>query len=124
VDALPSGCIRLYCDRRDGSSHVKIAQVFVREKRKMTVKSCNAPLQQELNIKPGDLKQLSFDVSSAVSDCVNSVLQGRVQLIDASGASVFVQDLAVNKPEDVLNGFIHFQLNFRSHSGAEASASK
>jgi hypothetical protein len=75
------------------------------------VKSCNAPLQRESYIKPGDLKQLSFDVSSAVSDCVNAVLQGRVQLIDAREASVFVQDLAVNKPEDLLNGFIHFQLN-------------
>ena len=111
VDALPGGCIRLYCDGRDGSSHVKIAQVFVREKRNIAVKSCNAPLRQESDIKPGDLKQLSFDVSKAVSDCVNSVLISRVELMDATGASVFVQDLQVNKPEDDLNGFIHFQFN-------------
>jgi hypothetical protein len=111
VSALPGGCIRLYCDGRNGSSHVQIAQVFVREKRKMSVKSCNGPLKQESDIKPGELKQLSFDVTNAVSDCENAVLQGRVQLIDTTGANVFTKDLAVNKLEGVLDGVIHLQLN-------------
>jgi hypothetical protein len=111
VEALPAGCIRLYCDGRDGSSHVQIAQVFVREKRNMAVNSCNAPLKQEADITPGELKQLSFDVAKAVSDCESALIQGRVQLTDPTGATVFTQDLAVDKPEEVLDGSIRFQLH-------------
>jgi hypothetical protein len=111
VDALPGGCIRIYCDGRDGSSHVQIAQVFIREKRRMSVETCNAPLRQELDIKPGELKQLSFDVANAVSDCDKAVLRARVQLIDKKGTSVLIKDLSVDTPEDALEGFVHFQLN-------------
>jgi hypothetical protein len=111
VSALPGGCIRIYCDGRDGSSHVQVAQVFVREKRRMTVEGCSAPIREELDIKPGELKQLSFDAAHAVSDCDKAILHARVQLIDGKGTSVLVKDLAVDKPEDALDGFVHFQLN-------------
>src|SRR4029077_16383062 len=71
VGKLPAGCLRIYCDGRNGSSHVQIAQVYVREKRNTRSEACHGPVQTETDIKPGELKQIPLNLTEAKNDCLD-----------------------------------------------------
>jgi len=111
VSALPGGCLRLYCDGRNGSSNVYIANVFVREKRNLSVESCHAPVQASKIINPGDEVQFTLDATLATGACVNSTLHTRVEVKDRKGAIVLTRDLQPNHQEDAFDGALVFALS-------------
>jgi len=111
VAKLPGGCLRLYCDGRNGSSNVYIANVFVREKRSVPTDSCHAPVTGEIVVGPGDEKQISLDASAATGSCVNASLLTRVEFKDEKGALVATKDVTPEKPETLFDGGLVLQLN-------------
>lgn len=111
VGTLPGGCIRLYCDGRNGSSNVWIANVFIREKRSVPVASCHAAVTGEATVNPGDEKQIPLDVATATGTCANTSIQAQVELHDGSGALVHTSYVTPEKGDAVFDGEIVLQLN-------------
>jgi hypothetical protein len=111
VSPLPGGCLRLYCDGRNGSSNVYIANVFVREKRNLSVESCHAPVQVTKIINPGDEAQLKLNLTVATGTCINSTSHTRVEVKDTKGAIVLTRDLEPNHQEVAFDGALLFTVS-------------
>jgi hypothetical protein len=111
VSKLGGGCLRLYCDGRNGSSNVHIANVFVREKRSVPVDSCHAVVQDAKQIKPGEEKQLSLDVAVATGSCLDPKLKARIDIKDSSGSLLLTKYLEPNGKEEVFDGALVLQLS-------------
>jgi hypothetical protein len=111
VGKLQSGCLRLYCDGRNGSSNVYIADVYVREKRTIPVDSCHAPVEGKGVVDPGEEKQISLDSALAGGTCTNVSLQARVGFRDEKGALVLTRSVTPEKREEVFDGGIILQLD-------------
>jgi len=103
--------MRLYCDGRNGSSNVYIANVFVREERSVPVESCHAPVRDVKQIKPGEEKQLSLDVAAATGDCLEPKLKTRIDIKDSAGSLLLTKYLEPNGKEEVFDGALVFQLS-------------
>lgn len=111
VGKLPGGCLRLYCDGRNGSSNVYIANVFVREKRAVAVDSCHAPVEGKIQVNPGEEKQLSLDGSVARGTCTAVSFQAQVEFRDEKGTLVLSKSLSPGKSEAVFDGRVILQLD-------------
>jgi hypothetical protein len=111
VSALPGGCLRLYCDGRNGSSNVYVANVFVREKRVVSVEACHVPVQATTMISPGDNTQLKLDVALATGTCTNPTLHTRVEVIDMNGTTVLTRDLQPYHEESVFDDALFFEFS-------------
>lgn len=111
VSKLPSGCLRLYCDGRNGSSHVQIAQVFIRQKQAQAIERCHDPARGETDVRPGELKQLQLNLSEARSDCLDPTMHPRVEILDSQGKSVLIKDLRPDIQEQMFDGMLVLRFN-------------
>lgn len=111
VSQADRGCIQLYCDGRDGSSHVWISNVQVREKRVIATEQCHELLESELTVKPGELSKMSFDLNQTNGDCANPKLRARVSIRDQGGKELAEKDLTPNSSEHALDGWMTVSLN-------------
>jgi hypothetical protein len=111
VSKVGGGCLRLYCDGRNGSSNVYIANVFVREKRSVQVNSCHAPVQDSKRIMPGEEKQISLDVGVATGTCLDPKLKTRIDIKDTAGSLLLTKYLEPNGKEEVFDGALVLQLS-------------
>jgi hypothetical protein len=111
VSPLAGGCIRIYCDGRDGSSHVKIAQVFMRERRSVATQECHSALTGSADARPGDLKQVQLDFAGAKGGCIAPVYRVRIEVRDEKGKVLITKDLSVDRREEAFNGILSFVVN-------------
>jgi hypothetical protein len=111
VSKLGGGCLRLYCDGRNGSSNVYIANVLVREKRAVQVESCHPAVQDTKQVKPGEEQQLSLDVVAATGNCVDAKIKTRIDIKDPKGNLLVTKYLEPNGKEEVFDGALVLQLS-------------
>jgi len=111
VSKLGGGCLRLYCDGRNGSSNVYIANVFVREKRAVPVDSCHAPIRDAKEVKPGEERQLSLDVAAATGSCSDPKIKTQVDVKDSTGELLLTKYLEPNVKEEIFDGAVILQLS-------------
>ena len=100
VSQADKGCIQLYCDGRNGSSHVWISEVQVRERRVNSVTQCHPPIRQDSMILPGELKEITLDLQQAASGCENPQWQSHIEIRDDNGAKLSEKDLALGAPSE------------------------
>jgi hypothetical protein len=111
VSPLPGGCIRIYCDGRDGSSHVKIAQVFMRERRGVATQECHPAVTVSADLQPGDLKQIQLNFAGAKGECVDPLYHARVEVRDLNGKTIVTKDLSIDRREEAFDGTLSFLAN-------------
>jgi len=111
VSPLAGGCIRIYCDGRDGSSHVKIAQVFMRERRSVATQECHSAVTGSADARPGELKQVQLDFAGAKGGCIDPVYHVRIEVRDEKGKALITKDLSVDRREEAFNGILSFVVN-------------
>jgi len=100
------GCIHLYCDGRDGSSHVWISRVQVREKRVLPTRECHLPVEAVATVHPGELKRITLDAAQAIGSCNNPQLLARVKISDERGNEIDAKDLSSSNSEKALDGWV------------------
>ena len=105
------GCIHLYCDGRNGSSHVWISYVQVRERRTTANQECHAPITSETTVQPGELKSIPLDLTQATGLCTNPQPLARIEIRDQNGSAIDTKNLSPGASERALDGWITLSLS-------------
>jgi hypothetical protein len=111
VSQADRGCIHLYCDGRNGSSHVWISNVQVREKRTLPTQQCHPPIESDTIVRPGELKKMTFDLTQASGACNNARIVARVAIRDEAGNNIDEKDLSPAASERALDGWMTLSLS-------------